>query len=49
MEKAQTGFSYLTYSFHTDLLRCPLCHQVFVPEELVKGRMANVEAELEDK
>lgn len=49
MEKAKTGFSYLTFTFHTELLRCPVCRQVFVPEELVKGRMSRVEAELEDK
>ena len=49
MENTKTGFSYLTYSFHTELLRCPICHQVFIPEDLAKGRMAEVEAQLEDK
>ena len=49
METAKTEFSYLSYNFHTELPRCPVCHQVFIPEDLVKGRMAEVEAELEDK
>ncbi|MDO4581863.1 MAG: hypothetical protein Q4B96_04715 [Bacillota bacterium] len=49
MVKAKTGFRYLTFSFHTELLRCPVCHQVYIPEELVKGRMSAVEMELEDK
>ena len=49
MEIARTDFSYLTYSFHAELPRCPGCGQVFVPEELVKGRMTQVETELEDK
>lgn len=49
MEMAKTEFSYLSYTFHTELPRCPLCRQVFIPEDLVKGRMAEVEAELEDK
>ena len=49
LTEAKTEFSYLTYTFHTELLRCPVCRQVFIPEDLVKGRMAEVEAELEDK
>lgn len=49
MEMAKTEFSYLSYSFHAELPRCPVCHQVFIPEGLVKGRMAEVESELEDK
>lgn len=49
LEMAKTEFSYLSYSFHTELPRCPVCRQVFIPEDLVKGRMSEVEAELEDK
>ena len=28
---------------------CPKCGEVYLPEALVKGRMADVERELEDK
>ena len=49
LEKKQTFFNYLGHNFHTDILCCPQCGQVFLPEELVKGRMSQVERELEDK
>ena len=45
----QTFFDYLGPNFHTDILRCPECGEVYIPESLVKGRMAEVEQELEDK
>ena len=43
------NFSYLGHSFRAEVPRCPECGQVFLPEELVKGRIAEVEMELEDK
>ena len=43
------NFSYLGHSFRAEVPRCPGCGQVFIPEELVKGRIAEVEMELEDK
>ena len=49
MEKRSAYFSYLDHSFHTDVLRCPECGQVFIPEELAKGKMAQVEISIEDK
>ena len=45
----QTFFDYLGHNFHTDILRCPECGEGYIPESLVKGRMAEVEQELEDK
>ena len=45
----RTDFSYLGHEFYADLLACPGCGQVFVPEELAKGRIAEVEMQLEDK
>jgi len=42
-------FKYSGHSFFTDILKCPDCGEVFIPEELVKGRMAEVEMQLEDK
>jgi len=46
---SKTHFEYLGYPFHADMLRCPKCGQVFIPEDMVKGRMAEVEMLLEDK
>ena len=44
-----TFFDYLGHKFHTEILCCPKCGEVYLPEALVKGRMADVERELEDK
>lgn len=44
-----TFFDYLGHNFHTEILCCPKCGEVYLPEALVKGRMADVERELEDK
>ncbi|MCA9992254.1 MAG: hypothetical protein KDE29_14795 [Anaerolineales bacterium] len=41
--------AYLGSSFPVDLSVCPQCGQVFVPEALALGRMAEVEKTLEDK
>ena len=41
--------SYLGSGFPVDLLKCPSCGQVFIPEELALGKMAEVEKALEDK
>ena len=49
LEKRNTNFFYMGFSFHTDLLRCPRCGQVYIPEELVDGKISEVEMELEEK
>lgn len=49
LEQKKTYFKYLGHSFFTDILKCPKCGLVYIPEKLVKGRMAEVEMELEDK
>ena len=49
LEPTNAHFSYLGHSFRAEAPRCPGCGQVFISEELVKGRMAEVEAQLEDK
>ena len=49
MRLEKTTFSYLGHNFVADILRCPRCKQVFIPEDLVKGKMHEVEALLEDK
>ena len=45
----KTHFTYLGHAFHAMLPRCPACGQVYIDEELAKGRIARVEMELEDK
>ena len=49
LRPANTNFSYLGHSFRVEAPRCPGCGQVYITEELVKGRIAEVEMELEDK
>ncbi len=49
LEVARVTFRYMGHTFHADLPKCPKCGQVFIDEALVRGRMADVETELEDK
>ena len=45
----KTTFSYLGRTFGHEVLTCPTCGKVFIPEELAEGKMAEVEEQLEDK
>ena len=49
LKSAKANFSYLGNTFSAEVPRCPKCGQVFIPEELAKGRIAEVEMDLEDK
>ena len=49
MEKSSAEFEYMNHSFSHEFLSCPKCRQVYIPEDIAKGRMADVERELEDK
>lgn len=49
LETKRVDFEYVGHTFFADALRCPVCGQVYLPEELVKGRVAEVEMQLEDK
>lgn len=40
---------YLSGVFDVELLKCPSCKNVLVPEDLALGQMLEVEKELEDK
>ena len=44
-----TNFAYLKHHFAADVPKCPQCGQVYISEELVTGKVAQVEAQLEDK
>lgn len=48
-ELASVTIGYLGSAFQVDLLHCPVCHQVFIPEDLALGKMVDVEKQLEDK
>lgn len=42
-------FTYLGHAFSAELPCCPRCGQVYISEELVNSRIAQVEMTLEDK
>lgn len=49
LELRKTDFTYLGHTFYADLPRCPQCGQVYISEELVRSRIAEVEMQMEDK
>jgi len=49
MAKGKVTITYLGSEFPVDLLKCPQCGLVFVPQELALGKMLEVEKALEDK
>ncbi|MGI6766483.1 MAG: DVU_1557 family redox protein [Lentihominibacter sp.] len=49
LEPIDVTFRYLGKQFHHKVDRCPKCGQVFISEDLAKGRMAEVEKVLEEK
>jgi ribosomal protein S27AE len=49
LEAGKVTVEYLGSAYPVDLLKCPKCGLVMVPEELALGRMAEVEKTLEDK
>lgn len=49
MEMIEVAFDYLSRGFRHKVPRCPVCGQVSLPEELVTGKMADVESMIEDK
>jgi hypothetical protein len=49
LQLGKVEIAYLGSSFPVDLLKCPRCGLVLIPEELALGKMAEVEKALEDK
>jgi ribosomal protein S27AE len=49
LEIKPVQIEYLGSAFPVDLPICPRCGQVFIPESLALGKMAEVEKSLEDK
>jgi NADPH-dependent glutamate synthase beta subunit-like oxidoreductase len=49
LEKSETKFEYLKHEFSHAIPKCPICDQAYISEELVLGKMLEVETMLEDK
>jgi hypothetical protein len=49
MTMGKVVVSYLGAKFPIELLRCPSCGLIYVPESLATGKMEQVEQSLEDK
>jgi hypothetical protein len=46
---SKVNVTYLGANFPIELLKCPGCGIVYVPESLATGKMEQVEQSLEDK
>jgi hypothetical protein len=49
LEEGKINVTYQGHTYPVDVLRCPICGQALIPEELAKGRMLEVEQTLEEK
>ncbi len=49
LETGKVDVAYLDNAFPVDLLKCPKCGLVLIPENLALGKMVEVEKQLEDK
>jgi len=49
LEMIKSSFDYLGYHFSEKVLRCPKCELMYIPEELVDGKITQMETALEDK
>ena len=49
MVMSKVNVTYLGANFPIELLKCPGCGIVYVPESLATGKMEQVEQSLEDK
>jgi hypothetical protein len=49
LEEKSVLINYMGISMNVRMPRCPSCGQVYMPRELVKGKLAEVEKELELK
>jgi NAD-dependent SIR2 family protein deacetylase len=49
MTPSKTVFNYMGFTFNTELPRCPKCGLLYIPEDIVNGKMDSVEMELEEK
>jgi len=49
LKPTKVNLDYLGHRVTEEFLVCPVCGNLFIPEDLVSGKMLKVEAQLEDK
>lgn len=49
MQKEKGRLIYLENTIDYEFLTCPECKTIYIPEELVEGKMHEIEMALEDK
>ncbi|MBI5928023.1 MAG: hypothetical protein HY862_01835 [Chloroflexi bacterium] len=49
LQPDKVDVAYMGNAFPVELLKCPKCELVFIPEDLALGKMVEVEKQLEDK
>lgn len=49
MAPAKVNFEYLKHRATQEVLTCPACNAVYIPEKLALGKMREMETMLEDK
>jgi len=49
LEVKSVTLTYLAHHFKQNFPQCPVCGELYLSEELVKGKMHDVEVMLEDK
>ncbi|MDR0616573.1 MAG: hypothetical protein LBG29_07165 [Synergistaceae bacterium] len=49
LEPSKTTFIYLGQHFSQELPRCPSCGQMYISEEMVECKIAEIEQVLEEK
>ncbi|MDR3305916.1 MAG: hypothetical protein LBS85_07850 [Clostridiales Family XIII bacterium] len=49
LARIETKFSYLGHDFKHPVLKCPVCGQLYLPEDFVDSKIFEVETLLEDK
>lgn len=49
MKTRKWNLTYVGYQLSYDFLTCPKCNAIYIPKDLVEGRIREVEISLEDK
>jgi hypothetical protein len=49
LEPGKIELTYQGHTFPVDMLCCPVCGEMWIPEDVAKGKMLEVEQTLEEK
>lgn len=49
LEPGKVHITYLISTFPAEILKCPKCGMIYIPEDVALGKMVEVEKTLEDK